>query len=88
MDTVHNLQKELLDLKGEVFNLKGEYQILSMILEPNLNKLEAKVTQTCLDVVPLNDIIYLQFMMDVWLHENGFGPSSILYKSWISCNKK
>ena len=74
--------------KGRYLVSRGRYQISSMILELNLNELEAKVTQTCLDVVPLNDVIYLQFMMDVWLHENGFGPSSILYKSWISCNKK
>ena len=90
MDPVHNLQKELLDLKGEV-GLKGEVSGLkheSGTKSQQLSKLEAEVTQTCLDVVPLTDVIHLQFMMDVWLHENGFGPSSSSRKSWISCNKK
>ena len=47
MDTVHNLQKELLDLKGEVLGLKGEVSDLkheSGTKSQQLSKLEAEVT--------------------------------------------
>lgn len=91
MDAVHALRKELLDLKGEVLGLKGEVSDLkheSGTKSQQLSKLEAEVTQTRSDVVPLADAIHLRCLMDVWLHENGFGASSGSRKSWISNNKK
>lgn len=90
MNAVHTVRKELSELKGKVSVLEGESRTNSeqiSTLEGKVSELEAEVTQTHLDVVPLADTIHLRCMMDVWVHENGLGPSSGSRTSRIFKNK-
>jgi hypothetical protein len=55
----------------------------SQATDQKISNLEESLAQT----LPLSDAIHLQSLLDVWLHENGYGVTSGSRKTWIENNK-
>ena len=86
LQLLQTLSRRVSHLEGEdkikarkINNLEDEDKIKAR----KISDLEDNMAQ----VLPLADAIHLRCLMDVWLHEQGFGPGSGPRKTWMSLNK-